>query len=94
MPNSMRTSYQNSKTSSIALRLNMISLKGSLPKGSLNIFHVRRAGRYWGIPTTCPYCDDAPPKELKTTAARRRWQVAHIAVSHVRVRVLTPREEQ
>lgn len=71
----------------------MTSLSAGLPKGFQHTFTVRRYGRYYGIPTSCPFCDVPIPEDNKTTAQRRRWQVAHMAMTHVKVRVLHPKEE-
>lgn len=66
------------------LRLQTTSLYGTLQSGSQGIFLLMRAGGRVGIPCSCPFCDEKPPKGMSKTYERRRWQVSHMAVRHVK----------
>jgi hypothetical protein len=84
--NSSLTRSGNSKVTSTELHSRMAFLRSTLPKGALSIFSTRRAGRGFGVPTACPFCDEKPDANIPhhRTDLKRRWQVAHIAVAHVK----------
>lgn len=86
-PKSSRTRSAKSKVSAKELQGRMTFLQSSLPYGFQNIFSLRRAGKGYGMATSCPYCDERPPHGMFRTDLRRRWQVAHLAVKHIREQV-------
>lgn len=79
---SMQTRSAKSKAGSSRSQHKTISLRSTLPPGSLEIFMVRRVGLNDGISNTCPFCDEPPP--MAEPWRRRRWQMAHLAVVHVK----------
>jgi len=57
-------------------------LSPTLPAGFAGLFHVRRAGRYWGLTVECPFCHDKPPRECDYGLRRWRWLSVHLAKLH------------
>jgi len=57
-------------------------LSPTLPAGFAGLFHVRKAGRYWGLTVECPVCHDRPPRECDYGLRRWRWLSVHLAKIH------------
>lgn len=73
------------KRSSNTTPIPQVYLGPLLPTGWQRYFSAKRAGKYWGLRITCPFCKATPPTEI-VGARRWRWLSVHVA-EHKKARI-------